>query len=248
MQVGLIGAGNMARALARGWGEPVLVSDAGSGRAAALAAELGGEALSNAEVAERADLVILCHKPYQLHQVAAEISGEAKCVASILGGVLVSSLQHHYPGTPVFRFEPNTPTEVRRGVICYARPESPPEREAEVLELFRRLGTVVSLPERLMDVAGAVSAVGPAYQALVVEAQVDAAVRHGLDARTAGELAVGTALGSAELIRKRDYDTLQVRREVASPGGTTARGLEALDRHGVRTAFQAAIDAVRSAS
>ena len=70
MQVGLIGAGNMARALARGWGDPVLVSDGGSGRARELARELGGEAFdSNAEVADRADLVVLCHKPAQLGDV-----------------------------------------------------------------------------------------------------------------------------------------------------------------------------------
>ena len=70
MQVGLIGAGNMARALARGWGDPVLVSDARSGRARELARELGGEAFdSNAEVADRADLVVLCHKPAQLGDV-----------------------------------------------------------------------------------------------------------------------------------------------------------------------------------
>ena len=71
MRVGLIGAGNMARALARGWGEPVLVSDAGSGRARALAEELGGEAVdSNLEVARAAELVVLCHKPAQLAEVA----------------------------------------------------------------------------------------------------------------------------------------------------------------------------------
>ncbi len=71
MKVGFIGAGNMARAIARGWGEPVLCSDGGSGRAAALAAELGGRAASNVEVAQEADLVVLCHKPYQIEEVAA---------------------------------------------------------------------------------------------------------------------------------------------------------------------------------
>src|ERR1700679_3094365 len=70
MKVGLIGAGNMARAMARGWGDPVLVSDSGSGGAQALAAELGGRAAANVEVAQEADLVVLCHKPYQLEQVA----------------------------------------------------------------------------------------------------------------------------------------------------------------------------------
>ena len=69
--------------------------------------------------------------------------------------------------------------------------------------------------ERLMDAAGAVVGVGPAYQALLAEAQVDAAVRHGIDARTASELVVGTMAGSAALLEARGYDTLAVRREVA---------------------------------
>jgi pyrroline-5-carboxylate reductase len=248
MRVGLIGAGNMARAMARGWGEPVLASDSGSGRAAALVAELGGEALSNLEVAERADVVVLCHKPYQLHEVAAEISGRAKVIASVLGGVEIAMLRDCYRDRPVFRFEPNTPVEVRKGVIAYAKPTAPVEIEHEVLALFSRLGTLVQLPERLLGPAGAVASVGPAYQALLVEAQVDAAVRNGLDARTAAELVVETMVGSAELLRQRGYDTLAVRREVTSPGGTTARGLAALERHGVRSAFQAAMDAVRSSS
>jgi pyrroline-5-carboxylate reductase len=137
MQVELIGAGNTERALARGWGDPVLVSDGGSGRAKALVDELGGEALhSNAEVAER---------------------------------------------------------------------EVDSQPEDQVMALFGRLGTVVEVSEKPMGAAGAVMGVGPACQALLVEAQVDAAVR---------------------------------------PGGTTARGLAALERGGVRPAFQDAFDTV----
>jgi pyrroline-5-carboxylate reductase len=246
MQVGLIGAGNMARALARGWGDPVLCSDTGSGRAAALAQELGGEALdSNVAVAERADLVVLCHKPAQLGAVAAEIAGTAKAVASVLGATPIAALQDAYPGVPVFRLMPNTPVEVRRGIVCYSPAEGiDPELERAVVELFERLGTVVRIQEHLIDPATAVMGVGPAYLALVAEAQVDAAVRHGLSATLAGPLAAETMAGTAALLRARDYDTLTVRREVTSPGGSTARGLEALERGGVRSSFQAAIDAV----
>jgi pyrroline-5-carboxylate reductase len=246
MRVGLIGAGNMARALARGWGEPVLVSDAGSGRATALVEELGGEALSNPEVAKRADVVVLCHKPCQLEQVAREIAGEAKIVASVLGGTQVTQLEAAYPNTPVFSLIPNTPVEVRKGIICYAKPQRAHEHEADVLALFGRLGTVIELPERLLEAATAIAGVGPAYQALLVEAQVDAGVRYGLNARLASELVVETMMGTAALLEKRDYDTLAVRREVTSPGGVTARGLDALERHGIRGAFQAAADAVGS--
>jgi pyrroline-5-carboxylate reductase len=245
MQVGLIGAGNMARALARGWGEPVLVSDGGSGRALQLARELGGEAFdSNVEVADRADLVVLCHKPSQFERVANELLGHVKAVASVVGGVDTASLRAAY-GVPVFRFTPNTPVEVRRGVLCYS-----PEREVDaglevaVLALFGRLGTVVEVPEGQLSAAGAVMGVGPAYQAVLVEAQVDAAVRHGLAPGLAGRLVAETMAGTAALLETRDYDTLAVRREVTSPGGTTARGLAALERGGVRPAFQEAFDAV----
>lgn len=237
----------MARALARGWGEPVLCSDNGSGRARALVDELGGEALSNVEVARRADVIVLCHKPNQLDAVASELQGEVSAVLSILGATRTEDLKRAYPDIPVLRMMPNTPVEVRRGVTCYARAQAFDGRlESEVVGLFERLGAVIALDERLLDVATAVSGVGPAYQALLAEAQVDAAVRQGLAAPLAGRLVTETMAGSAALLLARGCDTLAVRREVASPGGGTARGLAALERGGVRRAFQDAMDAVMS--
>jgi len=245
MQVGLIGAGNIARALARGWGDPVLVSDSGSGRAAELADELGGEALDSRGVAARADLVVLCHKPAQLQAVAAEIRDQVKAVASVLGATNVAALEDAYPGVPVFRLMPNTPVEVGRGVICYAPAAGiDPELEDGVIALFERLGTVERMPEGHFETASAVSGVGPAYLALLVEAQIDAAVRHGLPPALADRIVVETMEGTAVLLAQRGYDTRAVRREVTSPGGSTARGLAALERAGVRAAFHDAIDAV----
>jgi pyrroline-5-carboxylate reductase len=245
MKVGLIGAGNMARAIARGWGEPVLCSDSGSGRAQALVDELGGETATNAEVAARSDLVVLCHKPYHLRAVASQIAGSVTAVASVLGGTPTGVLQSAYPGKPVFALMPNTPVEIGRGVIVYTRASAVDEvLEAQVLELFGRLGVVLTLPEQQQGPATAISGVGPAYQALLVEAQVDAAIRHGLPADIAARLVVETMAGTAALLEHRGYDTLAVRREVTSPGGSTARGLTALEQAGVRTAFQDAMDAV----
>jgi pyrroline-5-carboxylate reductase len=224
----------------------VLCSDSGSGRARALAAELGGEALeSNRAVAERADLVVLCHKPAQLALVSGEIRDSVEAVASVLGATSVAALQDAYPGKPVFRLMPNTPVEVRRGLVCYAPAEGiDATLEAAVVALFERLGTVVSMPDGLIDAASAVMGVSPAYNALVAEAQVDAAIRYGLAAPLAGRLVCETMAGTAALLEARGYDTLAVRREVTSPGGSTARGLDALERGGLRSAFQAAIDAV----
>jgi pyrroline-5-carboxylate reductase len=244
MRVGLIGAGNMARAMARGWGEPVLCSDSGSGRAAELVAELGGRAATNLGVAQEADLVVLCHKPHQLDAVASEIAGHVKAVASV-GGIGVLTLQAAYSGVPVFRMMPNTPVEVRRGIVCYSPAEGVDAAlERDVVALFERLGWVATMDEKLAGTAASVMSVGPAYMALVAEAQVDAAVRHGLKPGLAGALAAETMAGTAELLKLREYDTLAVRREVTSPGGSTARGLEALERGGLRAAFSDAMDRV----
>ena len=175
----------------------------------------------------------------------SEISGSAKAVASVVGATPTGRLQEEYPGVPVFRLMPNTPVEVRQGVICYTPAEGvDADLERDVLALFERLGAVITVPEQLLAVAAAVMSVGPAYQALLAEAQVDAAVRHGLGAALASRLVVDTMSGTAALLRARDFDTLAVRREVTSPGGTTARGLEALEAGGVRSAFQSAIDRV----
>jgi pyrroline-5-carboxylate reductase len=244
MKVGLIGAGNMARALARGWGDPVLCSDSGSGRAQALVDELGGEVASNAEVAERADVVVLCHKPYQLEEVARDVAPHARAIVSVLGGTSVERLREVYPGIPVFRLMPNTAVEVRRGIVCRTPGEDESELERQIVALFERVGTVVSLSERLMPAALAIVGVGPAYQALLAEAQVDAGVRYGLPAPLAGRLVAETMAGTAALLERRGHDTLAVRREVTSPAGSTALGLAALERAGIRAAFQDAIDAV----
>ena len=244
MKVGLIGAGNMARALARGWGEPVLCTDSGSGRARELAEELGGEAAaSNYELAVNSDVVVLAHKPAQLDAVAREAAPAARAVVSLLARTTVDELRAAYPDTPVVRVQPNTPVEVRRGVTLLAEPAEQPL--ADVVEaLFDRVGIVVRLPEAILDAGAAGSGVGPAYWALAAEAWVDAAVRRGIPAAHAQRLVTETMAGSAELLRARGHDTLRLRREVASPGGTTARGLAALERHGIRAAFAAAMDDV----
>jgi pyrroline-5-carboxylate reductase len=236
----------MARALARGWGEPVLCSDGGSGRAAALVAEVGGEALSsNAEVAERADLVVLCHKPAGLESVAAEIAGRARAVASVLGSTPVASVAAAYPSTPVLRFVPNMPVEVRRGVVVYGGAVgADPGLEREVIALFARLGDVVPVKDALVDAAMAISGCGTAFVALVAEAQVEAAAARGMDADTAARLVVETMGGTAALLRARDHDAAAVQREVASPGGYTEQGLHALQEAGVPEALHTAMDVV----
>jgi pyrroline-5-carboxylate reductase len=245
MRIGLIGAGNMASALARGWGEPLVVFDVDPARAEALASAVGGEvAGSNAELAEQADVVVLAHKPAQLDEVCAQTEGKARAVVSILGGTRLEAVERAYPDRPVYRFIPNIPAEVGHGVFCYApgrRASQGPERE--VVALFERLGTVIPLPEPLIEPATALMSCGPAFLAVVVEALVDAGVRHGLPPNEAGRMTVETMAGTAKYLRENDLDTVGLRRRVTSPGGITARGLAALERGGVRSSFDSAVDA-----
>ncbi|MFP5361815.1 MAG: pyrroline-5-carboxylate reductase family protein [Thermoleophilia bacterium] len=246
MKIGLIGAGNMASALARGWGEPVLVYDAYRPRADALVAELGGEvAESNAELAQRCDAVLLAHKPAGLERVARELGGEAKGIISILGGVSLAALRAAYGATPVVRMIPSVPVEVRQGVTCHARDgDADAALETPAIELFKRVGLVISLDESQMEVATGLMSCAPAYVALVAEAQVDAGVRAGLPADVAGDLVAANIGGTAALLQARGMDTLAVRRMVTSPGGITARGLAALEHAGLRAAFDDAMQAV----
>jgi pyrroline-5-carboxylate reductase len=118
------------------------------------------------------------------------------------------------------------------------------ELDRAVHELFAELGTLVVLEDRLIDVAMGLMSCAPAYVALVAEAQIDAGVRRGIPAAQGAEMVIQTLAGTAELLRRRDNDTMAIRREVSSPGGTTAKGLDALERAGLRAAFSEALDAV----
>ena len=245
MKIGLIGAGNMASALARGWNEPALVSDVDAERARALAEAIGGSVVgSNAELARQADVVILCHKPAQLADVAGEIAGEARAVASILGGVSVAAVEEAYPDRPVYRFMPNQPAEIGRGITCYvpgARAGDGPERE--IVALFERVGAVVPLPEEQMEVAMALMSCSPAWIALVAESLIDAGSSRGMERELAERLVGHAVAGTGEMLTAASLAPEEVRRRVTSPGGLTERGTKVLEEAGLRDAFDSAVKA-----
>jgi pyrroline-5-carboxylate reductase len=251
MIFGFCGAGSMAAAMARGLAGEVdgmLFTDSGSGRATDLAQEVGGEAVaSNKELAERSDVVVLAVKPAKLDQVAEELAS-AKVVVSLLGAVPLERVEASFPGAEVVRVMPNVGVEVRKGVLCISsdvpsinHPYGGISDGTSVREVLATLGHVVELPDSQFDAATAVMGCAPAYLALAVEAIADAGSAAGLDADLARELVIETTAGTAELLRVRH--PADVRRAVASPGGSTEAGLEALDREGARAAFAAAVRA-----
>ena len=238
MIVGFIGSGSMAAAMARGWRgqfEGMLFSDSGSGRARRLAEELGGEVASNSQIAARADFVVVAVKPAALAAVAPGL-GAAHRVVSILAAVPLELLGEAFPAAEVLRVMPNVGVEVGKGVLCVTG-----EASGDVRGALAALGRVFEIPDGYFDAATAVMGCSPAYLALAVEAIADGGAEDGLDPELARELVVETAVGTAELLRV--HSPADLRKAVASPGGSTEAGLEALDRERAREAFEAAVRA-----
>ena len=219
----------------------------------ALAAEVGGEALAtNALVAERAELVVLCHKPSQLQEVAREVAPDADAVASILAATPLDALKAAYPDRPVYRFIPSLPVEVRQGAIVQAAdPDATAEGQDQdvaldsaVRELFAELGTLVVLDDALLDVAMGLMSCAPGVR----RARRRGAGRRRRAPRHPRCAGRGTRRADARRDRRAAAPPRlrHGRRPPRGhlPGGLTARGLDALEHAGLRSAFSDALDAV----
>lgn len=232
MVIGFAGSGNMAAALARGWRaaaegpEAMFFTDAGSGRAAQLAAETGGEALAdNRRLAERVELVVLGFKPKDLEAAAPDLQA-APAVLSLLNATALERVRELFPGAEAMRLMPNLAVETGRGVMGLVADERS-ERARRLTGLLEQLGTVFRLEDRLIDAFTAVAGCSPAYLDLFVDALGGAGARAGLDPAAARAMVIETMAGTAELLREREAGEL--RRQVASPGGSTEAGLASLE-------------------
>jgi pyrroline-5-carboxylate reductase len=255
--IGLLGAGNIASAMVSGWAradsslpQRILVTDRGSGRAAALAERYGARHVAqNADVVAEADIVVLCVKPIDVERVLREVSDQVtadKVIASVAAGVGTATLETILDvDAPVFRFMPNVGVSVGAGTLAYSAGRFTDTAAAEaVLGVFALLGEVVPLEERQFDAATALSGSGPAFLGLIVEAFEDAGIVTGLSYTSARRLILSTVAGTAQLLEAQDLSCSDLRRMVTSPGGTAAAGLAEMERQGVRGAI---IDGVSAA-
>ena len=240
----------MARGLARGLGRARPVHGHRRGPCAeALADEVGGEALaSNAEVARRADLVVLCHKPAQLEPVAAEVAPHAKAVVSILGGTPLAAVKAAYPDRPVYRILPSTPVEVRQGAVILAADDAQDEPSLDARRPRRCSprsdGSSSSTTRSSTSPMGLMSnAPG------LLRARGRGPGRRGRAQRAARPTRRPSSSSRRWPAPRRCCAPRELRHargapRVTSPGGSTARGLGALERGGVRAAFSDAMDAI----
>ncbi|MEN0014422.1 MAG: NAD(P)-binding domain-containing protein, partial [Solirubrobacteraceae bacterium] len=175
MQIGLLGAGNLARALALGLGEPVAIYDPILERAQELAAQTGGKAYSSTQaVSEVADVTVLCHKPAQLESVAESFDHHGRQILSALGATPLEALREAYPHATVTRIMPNIAMEVGASLTILCAPFGDDERALadQLTPILERVGRVVELDEAMLPLAQGVSGGMPAYVALIVEAYV----------------------------------------------------------------------------
>jgi pyrroline-5-carboxylate reductase len=252
MRVGFVGSGNMAGGLARGWaaaqGEPgapaaMLFADADPERARTLAEQVGGEAIEgNLALADSSDLVILAVKPNNLDEVAADLVQAVTPVLSILAGTSLKTLHEALPGIDLIRVMPNLGAQIRQAVLCVVYGETVGEAErGRAAELLGLIGEVIELDEELIDAATAIMGCSPGYFALMAEALVEAGVEEGLTENQAKQMVARSMGATGKLLELRE--PAELKRAVASPGGMTEAGLEALERWNFREALRAAVDA-----
>lgn len=243
-KVAIIGAGRLGGALVAGFARPVAISDHGSGRAARLAASCGGFCGPNDVVAREA-IVFLAHSVPALHDVAHEVDGQAECVISLLSGVDTATVRDAYRKSPVVRATVTATAALRRGIVSWPRTrELPPPLDRDVAAILGSIGSLIELDEPAMTALITLAGVAPAYFALIIEAQAQAAIAAGVPEDVAAPAAITSAQASLELLQASDGDLAAVREAVTTPGGRTQRGLEALRAAGVPAAFHLAARAV----
>ncbi|HEY7267916.1 MAG TPA: pyrroline-5-carboxylate reductase [Solirubrobacterales bacterium] len=252
MKLGFVGAGNMAGGLARGWaaaeGEPgapesMAFADADHDKARELAEEVGGEAVEgNLPVADNSDLVILAVKPNVLDEVAPDLVQAGTPVLSILAGTSLETLHEALPGIDLIRVMPNLGAQLRQAVLCVVFPKGTDEaRRRRMTELLGLVGEVIELDERLIDPATAIMGCSPGYLALMAEVLVEAGVSEGLTQDQTIRMVSRAMSATGGLLELHEPGAL--RQAVASPGGMTEAGLDALEERKIREILLAAVDA-----
>jgi pyrroline-5-carboxylate reductase len=254
--IGFIGAGQMASALAQGFvraglvrGEHLLASDPMADARQRFAQLTGGRATAdNLEVAAGADILFLAVKPQQMEWVVADLRGRIgpkQLVVSIAAGIRLPVLAAGLGAeTRIVRVMPNTPCLVGRGACGFALGAGATAADgATVKELLQSVGIAVEVEEKMLDAVTGLSGSGPAFVYVMIEALSDGGVRMGLPRSIATQLAAQTVLGGAAMVLDTGEHPGVLKDRVASPGGTTIAGLQAMEVGGVRAALMAAVEA-----
>jgi pyrroline-5-carboxylate reductase len=254
--IAILGAGKMGEALLSGMlragvaPSGVIAAVRRQDRAVSLRDSYGIAVTGADEAAGQADTVVITVKPQDMAALLDEIAPRIKSdqlVISVAAGITTKFIESRLAvDAPVVRVMSNTPVLVDEAmsVISAGRYASEAHlRRTE--ELLRPVGKVLRIPESQQDAATALSGSGPAYVYFLVEAMVDAGILLGMPRATALEMVKQAVYGAATMLRESGEHPVILREAVTSPGGTTISAIRELERHGVRAAFLAAIEAAR---
>jgi pyrroline-5-carboxylate reductase len=256
VMIAILGAGKMGEALLSGLlraGRPpldVAVVVRRADRGEELREAYGVPVLTAEEAAKDASTLVIAVKPQDMARMLDEIApfvSASQLVISVAAGITTSFIEGRFPvEVPVVRVMSNTPVlvdEAMSVISAGAYASEPHLRRAE--ELLRPVGKVLRIPESQQDAATALSGSGPAYVYYLVEAMVDAGILLGMPRRTALDMVTQAVYGAATMLKDSGEHPVILREAVTSPGGTTISAIRELEKHGVRAAFLAAIEAAR---
>lgn len=244
--IGIIGGGQMAEALIKGFLEKniftkknILVSEPVKERREYLQNSYGVKVTNlNLEVVEKEKILLLAVKPQVMAQVLEEIKTkiqpESHLLITIAAGLPISFYEKRLPEkTRLVRVMPNTCALVHKSISAIAKGTFAKDEDVSLVEkIFLAIGEVIRVEESYMDGVTALSGSGPAYVALFVEALIDGGVRVGLPRDLAEKLALLTLEGTLYLMKNYKKNPYEIKSMVTSPGGTTISALETLYLHG----------------
>ncbi|MFC5819926.1 MULTISPECIES: pyrroline-5-carboxylate reductase [Nonomuraea] len=254
--IAILGTGKMGEALLSGMlragfkpGD-VLATVRRPERARALAETYGVRAVSNAEAAKSAGTLILAVKPQDMGSLLDEIAPHLpadRLVISAAAGITTAFVEQRLGHeTPVVRVMSNTPIKFDEAMsVISAGAYAGEDHLRRTEDLLRPVGKVLRIPESQQDAATALSGSGPAYFFYLVEAMVDAGILLGMPRAAALDMVTQSIVGAAVMLRDSGEHPVILREAVTSPGGTTIAAIAELERHSVRAAFLAAIEAAR---
>lgn len=257
--VAVLGAGKIGEALLSGLlqagrsTDDLLFTERYPERSVELTKQYGVRGVAVPEAAELADVLVVAVKPQDIEPLLDELAPVLRpgtLVVSLCAGLPTSLYERRLPGgTPVVRVMPNTPMLVGEAMSAISAGRHAAETHlAAVEELLASVGQVVRVPEAQQDAVTALSGSGPAYFFYLVEAMIDAGILLGLPRAVAQQLIVQSAVGSAKMLAEGGEHPVILREAVTSPAGTTIMAIRELERHGVRAALLAAIEAARDRS
>jgi pyrroline-5-carboxylate reductase len=256
--VAVLGAGKIGEALLSGLlqsgraADDLLFTERYPARSVELTKRYGVRGVEVDEAAELADVLVVAVKPQDIEPLLDDLAPVLRAgtlVVSLCAGLPTALYERRLPaGTPVVRVMPNTPMVVGEAMSAIsAGRHAGAGHMATVEELLTAVGKVVRVPEAQQDAVTALSGSGPAYFFFLVEAMIDAGILLGLPRAVAAQLIVQSAVGSAKMLEGGEHP-VTLREAVTSPAGTTIMAIRELERHGVRAALLAAIEAARDRS